>query len=75
MRWERLDDRRLRILGTRREFLFELSEGQARLEAGSSESPWINVFPSVKCLPVFIRIAKPETAVSEKVVYQITVVK
>lgn len=75
MKLVRLDDRRVRIKGPGREFLFELTKGRAGLEVGSPGELIFNVFPSIKCLPLRLHLPAPETETRGSVVYRIAVSK
>jgi hypothetical protein len=75
MQLTRLNERRLRISGPKREFLFELTEGSAKLEVGGPETTVFNVFPAIRCLPIYLQITSSEAALSDKITYRIAVVK
>ncbi len=75
MKYELIDNRNVRILGEKREFRFEVLDGNVKLELGKNESKYWAVFPSVKCYPIVLLVQKPEQEFKQKITYRIRILK
>jgi hypothetical protein len=72
VRFERVGDRAVRIVGNNRRMLFELVDGQATIEAGVDEARYWAPFPAVRAYPLVVRIARQPGRLSQSVTYRLT---
>ncbi len=73
LRFEQVGARTVRIRGGKREFLFELIEGQATLESGREAGRYWYPFPAIKCYPVVLHIEPPQEDFIREIKYRISV--
>ena len=75
VRFERVGERAVRIVGRGATFLFELIDGAATLDAGVDEARYWAPFPAVRAYPIVLRVAPEPGQLSQTVTYRITVEK
>lgn len=70
----RESDRAVVVAGAARRFRFEVTEGDATLDAGQEEERYWSPFPSVKAYPIVLRLARKPGALGQTVKYRLIAV-
>lgn len=69
----KINSRTVDILGGKREFTFELLNGNYELEIGTEEERYLQPFPSLKGYPVIINVVPDEDSFIKEIYYRIKI--
>jgi len=72
MIFEQVDNKTVLIKGGKREFRFEILQGDVEIEMGKDEANFWYPFPSLKCYPIVLKVIKGEEEFIQKIIYRIS---